>query len=400
MAKKKTKIPAEIKLVMDLMAIRGPSCQEGKVAEFVTKKLLAAGALASSIKSDTAHRRTPRAGEVGNLVLKLPGKGSAAIRRAPRRLLMAHLDTVPVCVGSQPVLKKDYIESADPATGLGADDRAGVAVVLLAALDVLKRKEHPPVTFFFSVQEELGICGVRHASFGLLGKPQLAFNFDGGSPEKMTIGATGGYRMEIEVRGLASHAGGAPERGVSAIAIASLAIADLFENGWHGKIEKGRRSGTSNVGVIEGGAATNVVTDHVRLRAEARSHDSKFRDRILAEIEKAFRRAAKRVQNDVGKCGEVSFSGHLDYEAFRLDKKDPSVVAAVKAVEAVGGKPFFFVTDGGLDANWMTERGIPTVTMGCGQRNQHMVTERLDVADYLNTCQVAKMLASGEEIEA
>ena len=57
-----------------------------------------------------------------------------------------------------------------------------------------------------------------------LGKPKLAFNFDGGSSEKLTLGATGGYRMQIDISGLASHAGGAPEAGVSAIAIAALAF--------------------------------------------------------------------------------------------------------------------------------------------------------------------------------
>ena len=393
MARRKTKLPTELKLVMEMMAIEGPSCQEGRVAEFITKKLRTGGAAAGSIKNDQAHRRTPRQGEVGNLVLKLPGRGSASMRKAPRRLLMAHMDTVPICVGSQPVLKKHHVESADPKTGLGADDRAGAAVVLLAALDTLKRKEHPPVTFLWSVQEEIGISGVRHASLGLLGNPRLAFNFDGGSPQKLTIGATGGYRMEIEVRGLASHAGGAPERGVSAIAIASLAIADLYENGWHGAIEKGRRRGTSNVGVIEGGAATNVVTDLVQLRVEARSHDAKFRKRIVAEIEKAFRRAAARVKNVAGRCGEVAFSGHLDYEAFQLDKKEPSVLAAEEVVCGVGGRPLHFVCDGGLDANWMTKRGLPTVTLGCGQLNQHTVAERLDVADFLQACEIGKILA-------
>ena len=61
----------------------------------------------------------------------------------------------------------------------------------------------------------------------MLGKPRLAFNWDGGAPDKLTIGATGGYRILFEIDGIASHAGGAPEWGVSAIAIAALAIADM-----------------------------------------------------------------------------------------------------------------------------------------------------------------------------
>ena len=184
-------------------------------------------------------------------------------------MLSAHLDTVPICVGCQPQRHGDLIRSANPNSGLGADDRAGVAVILNTAIEILQRGlPHPPLTFCWFVQEETGLHGSRCLTKSKLGKPAMAFNWDGGSPAKLTVGATGGYRMEIEIRGLASHAGNAPEWGVSAIAIASLAIADLHRGGWHGDVRKGRRRGTSNVGVIQGGDATNVVTDRVLVRAK------------------------------------------------------------------------------------------------------------------------------------
>ena len=102
--------------------------------------------------------------------------------------------------------------AADPATGLGADDRAGVGVVLTTALEVLKRGlPHPPLTFLFAIQEEVGLYGARYVSATDLGKPKLAFNFDGGAVEKITVGATGGYRMDVAIEGLPSHAGVAPD---------------------------------------------------------------------------------------------------------------------------------------------------------------------------------------------
>ncbi len=143
--------------------------------------------------------------------------------------------------------------------------------------------------------------GARYLQTSKLGKPQLAFNFDGGAAHVLRIGATGGYRMTIDIDGIASHAGNHPEEGVSAIAIASLAIADLVQRGWHGLVAKDGSTGTSNVGIIHGGEATNVVTDHVQLRAEARSHEPKFRQRIVKEIENAFKRAAGAVRNMEGK---------------------------------------------------------------------------------------------------
>jgi tripeptide aminopeptidase len=380
-------------MVMELMAIRGVSGHEGQVAQYITDKLRAAGAPASAIKFDNAHRKTPLKGEVGNLILQLPGNV-----QAPRRLLMAHMDTVPVCVGAKPVRKGNIVRSADPRTGLGADDRSGVAVVLGAALEILTRKlPHPPLTFFWAIQEEVGLHGARNVQLGLLGKPKLAFNWDGGPADRITVGATGGYRLNIDIEGLAAHAGAAPQNGISAVAIAALAIAQLVRESWHGLIAKGDKTGTSNVGVIRGGDATNVVTEHVELKAEARSHDPKFRKQIVQTIERAFKDAASQVKNAEGKTGKVKFEGRLDYEAFRLADDEPAVLAAEAAIAAQGLQPLRAVSNGGLDANWMTAHGIPTVTLGCGQNQIHTTSEFLDIAAFDHACQIALRLATATD---
>jgi tripeptide aminopeptidase len=380
-----------LKLAMDLMAIPGKSGEEAAVVDYIKDRLRTAGVPSLAIRTDNAHERIPFGGQTGNLIVQLAGT-----HNAPRRLLMAHLDTVPICVGSQPTRHGDRVRSADSTTGLGADDRAGCAVILSTLLEIIERKlPHPPLTFFWPVQEEVGLYGARYASLRLLGKPKLAFNWDGGLPQKVTIGATGGYRIEIAVKGLASHAGGAPEQGISAIAIASLAIADLVERGWHGLIQKGNHQGTSNVGVIHGGAATNVVTDLVEIKAEARSHNPKFRERIIREIERAFKRAARQVKNAAGKRGEVAINGRLDYESFLLKQTEPCVVAAREAVKAIGLEPEVTISNGGLDANWMSAHGIPTVTLGCGQNNIHTISEELDIPSFEQACQVALRLACG-----
>ena len=381
------------KLVMKLMAIPGTSGKEGKAVEFIVRELRSAGAKSSDIVVDDVFKRTPLGGEAGNIAFSLPGTF-----KAPRRLLMAHTDTVPLCVGARPVIKGDFVESADPETGLGADDRAGCAVVLTAATEILRRKlPHPPVTFFWPVQEEVGLYGAHHVNLSLLGKPQLAFNWDGGSASKATIGATGAYRMTISIGGIASHAGGAPEHGVSAITIASLAIADLHHNGWLGDVRKNGRHGTSNVGVVQGGAATNVITDRLHVRAECRSHDPEFRQEILAAFNQAFVRAAANVKNVGGQPGSATIESRLDYESFRLANDEPCVAAACRAVRAAGGEPEIAITNGGLDANWLSARGIPTVTLGCGQVQVHTVNERLDLNEFRRACRIGLRLATATE---
>ncbi len=378
-------------MVMELMAIPGKSGQEAAVAQYITKKLREAGAPADAIRHDNAHTKTPIKGEVGNLILQLPGTV-----KAPRRLLMAHMDTVPICVGAQPVRKGNIIRSGNPRTGLGGDDRSGVAVVLNAAIEILRRKlPHPPLTFFWPIQEEVGLHGARYVQLPLLGKPQMAFNWDGSAAEKITIGATGGYRMQIDIEGLAAHAGAAPEHGVSAIAIASLAIAQLVREGWHGLIVKDGQAGTSNVGYIEGGEATNVVTDHVTLKAEARSHNKAFRAKIVKAIKQAFEDAACQVKSVSGKHGKVRIDGRLDYEAFRLSEKEPAVAVAKSALASAGLSPVLAISNGGLDANWMNVHGIPTVTLGCGQSQIHTIGEMLQVDQFEKACEIALAIATG-----
>lgn len=382
-----------LSIAMELMAIPGASGDEWRVVEYITDKLRHAGVPASAISTDNAHTKSPLEGEVGNLICKLPGT-----LRGPRRLLMAHMDTVPLCLGSKPVRRGDYVVSADKQTGLGADDRAGATVVLNTALEIVSRGlPHPPLTFFWPIQEEVGLHGAQFARLSQLGNPKLAFNWDGGAAEKITVGATGAYRLRIEISGLASHAGVAPQNGVSAIGIAGLAIADLQRGGWHGEVRKGRRQGTSNIGYISGGGPTNVVTDRLELKAEARSHDPAFRREILDQIQKAFTRAAAEVKSALGAKGSVQFTSRLDYESFRLADDEPCVLAAQAAVRSVGAKPLLAVTNGGLDANWMSARGIATVTMGCGQQNPHTVAERLEVASFERACRIGLRLATASE---
>ncbi len=149
--------------------------------------------------------------------------------------------------------------------------------------------------------------------------------------------------------------------------------------------------------MIHGGDATNVVTDRVTLRAEARSHSPAFRRRIITAIERAFHNAVREVKSSDGRRGAVVFDGRLDYEAFRLNDDEPCVLAAEAALRSLEIKPERSVSNGGLDANWMTQHGIPTVTMGCGQLNPHTVDEMLDLKAFRQACRVALRLATASE---
>lgn len=370
---------------MQLTAIAGTSGDEKQIATAIIRHLTDAGISADQIAVDDAGQRSERNGNQGNVIVTLPGDPSL-----PRTMLSAHMDTVPVCLGSRPERRGDEIVSSDDSTGLGADDRAGCAAILTAVIERIGSPgPHGPAVVTFLVQEEIGLKGARYLDRDKLGHVDRAFNFDGGSPAKITIGAIGGERMEIAVTGLAAHAGVAPENGVSAVVIASKAIAKLDAGGWLGRIEKGDQFGTANVGLFRGGEATNVITPHVEIRAEARSHDGEFRREIVNQIRTAFESAAAETTNVEGVVGKIQFQSQVDYEAFRLADDHPSIAAAEAAIEELGRTPERMIGNGGLDANWLYLHGIEAVTLGCGQRNIHTINERLDIPDFLDACRIA-----------
>ncbi len=376
--------------LLALLAIKGPTGHEKAVAEHLTRELMSLGVPASAILVDDAPSRIPVFCEVGNLIVRLDG-----VLGGPRRLFCAHMDTVPLAAGADPVVREGRIYPKG-ATALGGDDRCGVAV-LLTMISELKRGNlpHGPLTFLFSIREESGLLGAAAVRAEALGLPATGFNFDGGIPEDVTVGATGAMRMNFTVHGIAAHAGIHPERGVSAVAILADAVHRLEQAGWHGLIRAPEGSGTSNIGVVQGGDATNVVTDRIILKGEARSHDRRFLERIVTAYREAFHHAATDHRNEAGACGRFDMEVEDSYTAFALPQDAPCVQAAVRAVASLGLTPRLRISNGGLDANWLTSLGIPTVTLGCGQHEIHTTSEYVALDEYLVGCKLGLSLAVG-----
>lgn len=384
--------------LMRLLAVEGTTGHEDGIAREVTACLVEAGVSRGQIHHDNAHRQIPVPTPVGNLIVDLPGT-----RPGPRRMFSSHLDTVPLCAGAKPVRRGSKIVAAGE-TALGGDNRTGVAVLVNLVSALLKHKPpYPPLTLLFTVREESGLWGARFVDLAELGHPKMGFNFDGRLAYEVTHAAVGAERWEVEIKGKASHAGVAPEKGISATAVAALAIADVVKGGYFGKVTKRSGHGTSNVGSLSGptggsaGDATNVVTDYVHVRGESRSHDPRFAKEITTAYKEAFARAGAKVTDDAGKTAKVKFTSRLDYAPFRLKDDAPAVRLAGRAVAAIGLQPKLKVANGGLDANWLCKRGVPTVTFGAGQNNIHMVGEFVDVSEFVRGCRLAVALATAEE---
>lgn len=395
-------IPVDVAAAEDhllrFLSVEGVTGQEARIAAAVSEALQEAGVPASGIRFDEAHKRIPVPTETGNLIVDLPGT-----RPGPRLLFATHLDTVPLCAGAKPRREGDRIVS-DGTTALGGDNRTGCAILVVLAETLIKhRLPHPPITLLFTVREESGLHGARELDPADLGSAAMCINVDGQDPSDLIVGAVGQENWEVEIRGKASHAGVAPEKGISATLVGAVALTEAKRSGWFGKVVKADGTGTSNVGIFGGkdgraaGDATNVVTDYVFIKGEARSPESAFAAAIAEGFEQAFHKAREEVKSHDGGMAAMTFTHAPSYPPFNLDQSSPVVRRATRAMTMLGLEPNYLFSNGGLDANWLDKHGVPTVTIGAGQAEIHTIEEYVNLPQFATGCRLAVLLATIED---
>jgi tripeptide aminopeptidase len=353
-------------LFAELCAMPSPFGRERAVADRVAAELRALGL---EVEEDDAG---PEAGsEAGNLLARVEGRGGEGRGGAGGGepvLLCAHLDTVghgdtPI----EPVLVEDGWENAHPAI-LGADNKAAVAVMLVAARRAIE--EGRAVELLFTVCEEIGLAGAKAFDASKL-RSRFGYVFDHASPiGEIVVASPTFYRLTAEFHGKAAHAGIRPEDGRSAIAAAAKAIASL---------ELGRIDAetTANVGTIEGGSGgTNVVPERCRFLAETRSLDTKRAEERVAQMVDRIEDAANDPACDV----DVDVDVERLFTGYRHADDAPQVLAAERALRRCGYAPTRIVTGGGSDANALEVAGFPCTNLANGTERNHEPTERVSVA--------------------
>lgn len=384
--------------LMRFLSVEGVTGHEANIAAAVSDALKAIGVPASAIRFDDANKRIPLPTETGNLIVDLPGT-----RPGPRLLFSTHLDTVPLCAGAKPRREGDRIVS-DGTTALGGDARTGVAVLVAVAETLIKHKlPHPPITLLFTVREESGLHGARELNPAELGGAVMCINVDGQLASDLIVGAVGQENWEVEIKGRASHAGVAPEKGISATLVGALGLVEAQREGWFGKVVKTDGRGTSNVGIFGGkdgkaaGDATNVVTDYAFIKGEARSPEAAFATKIAEGYGQAFAKAQAAVFDHEGDTSELKFSHVTSYPPFKLDENTPVVQRATKALKLLGIEPNYLFSNGGLDANWLDKHGIPTITIGAGQAEIHTIKEYVNLSEFEKGCRIGVLMATLED---
>ena len=341
---------------LELVQIDSASKDERLMADALKPRLEALG---FTVTEDDAGEKI--GGTAGNLIAVLEGQ-----KDAPALLFCAHMDRVEPGRGIKPVVEDGAVKS-DGTTILAADDVAGIAAVLEAVRTVQAQQiPHGRLEILFTVAEEGGLFGAKSLDAIAL-QAKAGFFLDMGGPVgTIVVQAPAQKNISATVHGRAAHAGVAPEKGISAILVAAEALTKM-------KLGRIDEETTANIGLIQGGVATNIIPDRVELKGEARSLDQEKLNRQAEHM-------AEVIQSTCAAHGveaEVSISD--SYNSFRLTEADYVVQLAVKAAKAMGLEPQIESTGGGSDANIINGYGIPSVILGMGYTNVHTTDEAIPI---------------------
>ncbi|SFP24337.1 M20/M25/M40 family metallo-hydrolase [Salibacterium halotolerans] len=347
--------------MMELVRIDSETGFEQEIAKHLKERFESLGCV---VEEDHAAEVTGHG--AGNLICTWPGDGNHS--DADMIYFTSHMDTVTPGMNVRPVLEDGVIKS-DGTTVLGADDKAGLAVMLETIRSMQEEnKPHGPVQFVITVGEESGLKGAKALDTSLL-QAKMGYALDSdGSVGHIVTSAPFQSKLQIKVNGRKAHAGLAPEKGISAITAASRAVSKMPL----GRIDE---ETTANIGRFEGGGPTNVVCDEVSILAEARSLSE---EKLNAQVEK-MKEAVQKAAESMGTTAEVEVT--LMYSGYKLNVEDQVVALAFKAAEAIGLKPELLQSGGGSDANIISGYGIPTVNLAVGYEHIHTTDEKMPVAE-------------------
>ena len=307
--------------------------------------------------------------EAGNLFFALDGD-----EKAEPLLFTAHMDTVVPGQSIRPVMENGVIKSGGD-TVLGGDDKSGIAAIV-EAIRVMKEEKipHRRVEVLFTVEEEIGLNGSRAADLGQV-RSRYSIAMDGCGPmDEIVVNGAGQANVEIEITGVAAHAGNSPEKGVSAVIAAADAVSAM-------KLLKVDEETTANIGTVTANSPANIVCSHIRMLGEVRSRDNEKLERQLEHMRSCVEQACRK------HGASFQFRAYRIYEGYRVE--DEAFLAILRAAyEKLGVTPKYGVTMVGSDSNILNQRGLKAVVLPTGMTNPHALTEQLAVKDLVFTAEL------------
>ena len=317
--------------------------------------------LGCSIHFDKAGEKI--GGNIGNLYCTFRGNDEKE-----SIMFSAHMDTVKPGKNIKPVVRDGMIKSFGD-TILGADDKAGIAVII----ELLRRiKEEnidcPTIEFIFTIAEEMGLKGALNLDYSRINSKSGIILDVGGKAGKIISAAPGHVVLDGTFIGVSSHAGSNPESGKSSVRMACEAISNM-------KLQRIDRETTANISGMFSDCATNIISERTRILGEVRSLNpeklEKQMNHMLGKIEKACKKYNGKFEGGFTET----------YKSYKYPEKDEFIEKLRMACENEGVDSKICASGGGSDANIMIENGIKAINFSCGMEKSHSLEEEVSIEE-------------------
>jgi tripeptide aminopeptidase len=321
----------------------------------------------------------------------------------PTICLCSHMDTAPDCSGTgvKPIVHRNYdgnpivlpddnsqvitverhsylkskigddIITASGLTLLGADDKAGIAIIMDFAQFLVQNPEvkHGKVRILFTPDEEIG-RGVDKLDMSKV-NADFGYTLDGGQLGDIEDETFSADAMKFVFNGISAHPGYAKNKLINAIKLASELVDSLPKERWSPETTS-HREGFIHPVSIEGGLEKATVQFIIR------DHETSK----LTEYENELNRLANQViQNNPG----ATFTSEIteQYRNMKEILKDVPFVAdyAVQAMEKAGITPKRAIIRGGTDGSRLSFMGLPCPNLFTGEMAIHSKHEFVSVQD-------------------
>jgi tripeptide aminopeptidase len=338
--------------------------------------------------------------DYGCVIATIP---ATVAHKTPVVALLAHVDTAPQfnATGVKPIVHRNYngqplplpddptqvlapqdfpylaqkvghdIITASGTTLLGADDKAGVAIIMAMTHHLLAHPElpHGEVRVCFTSDEEIGV-GIRHLRLEDLGA-DVAYTLDGGEVGKLCYETFSADRAVVKVTGVSIHPGTATGKMVNATHLAAKVL-EMLPKHTRTPDTTSERQGFIHAYKMSGGVGeaeiSFILRDFELDGLEAHAH-------LLRQVCAAVQATEPRARI------EVTVTKQYRNMRYWLANDMRPVDLAAAAMRRAGIEPIFEVVRGGTDGSQLTERGLPTPNLFTGMQNVHGPLEWISVQD-------------------
>lgn len=332
----------------------------------------------------------------------------------PTVALLAHVDTAPAFSGTavKPIIHRNYngqpiqlpddplqvldshtapqlagkigedIVTTSGTTLLGADDKAGVAIIMTLANYLLAHPEipHGPIRLCFTPDEEIGL-GIRHLEPADLAA-DVAYTLDGGPIGEVTYETFSADKARVKISGISTHPGTAKGIMVNALTLAANLI-NLLPQAHDTPETTDGRQGFIHLYQMEGTAAAAelyFILRHFELDG-------------LEAYGEMVRAACRQIEATEPRAQiECTISPQYRNMRYWLAEDMKPVEMALRALERAGITAVVQPIRGGTDGSQLTAKGVPTPNLFTGMHNCHGPLEWVSLQDMARATEVCLYL--------